>query len=105
MKLKMAFALLFLGAVLVYQKSDSETCFEASDLLMENIEALAVNELFGDGNKKVLSAVTEMSENGVIYKCRAVVECEDGGTKACQTGVYLRERKDNGDWSSWQKIG
>ena len=104
MKFKILFVLLVFCSVLVCRRSESKKCVVLDDIMMENVEALAVNELFGAGNKKVLSAVTEFKENGVTYKCRAMVDCEDGGDKDCKKGVYIKEVKDNGQWSSWIKI-
>lgn len=104
MKLRVLFVLLVVCSVLVCKKNESIRCMALDDILMENIEALAVNEIFGSGNKKVLSAVTEYIENGVSYKCRALVECEEGGDKDCKAGVYIKEKEDNGQWSSWIRI-
>lgn len=104
MKLKMLFALMLVCSIWVGKENLSNTCVPLGDVLLENVEALAVNELFGSGNKKVISAVTEYVENGVSYKCRAHVECEEGGNKDCKAGVYIKEKKDNGQWSSWERI-
>ena len=85
--------LLVVCSVLVYKRNESNHCVSLDDILLVNVEALAVNEIFGSGSKKVLSAVTEFQENGVTYKCRTMVDCEDGGDKDCKEGVYIKEGK------------
>lgn len=104
MKLKFFFCLFLVCSVFVYEKSRSDTRFLLDSLGMENVEALAINEYFGSGNKKICAAVTDMYENGILYKCRAIVECKEGGDKDCKEGVYVKE-KNLGQWSDWIRIG
>ena len=66
---------------------------QVSDLLLENVEALANGEESQPGNYNVYTQYTDYTMNGVVYKQTKVVNCEVGGSFACSGGNFYRYKK------------
>lgn len=77
---------------------------QVSDLLLENVEALANGEESQPGNYNVYTQYTDYTMNGVVYKQTKVVNCEVGGSFACSGGNFYRYKKDNGEWDEWRRV-
>lgn len=101
MKVKcLYFVLYVLGAVCVWQKNQVKSV--ESDVFLENVEALADFEaMFGPGNQKIHSAITEHKFNHEGYRWAAVIECEADGKYDCKAGLYGR----NKETDPWVRIG
>lgn len=101
MKVKcLYFVLYVLGAVCVWQKNQVKSV--ESDVFLENVEALADFEaMFGPGNQKIHSAITEHMYNKDTYRFTAIITCENGGDYGCEAGRYGRDEKTD----PWVRIG
>lgn len=73
-----------------------------SELVLENIMALASDEATEPGNYYIDKQETDYTRDGVVYKQTKVVSCTDGGSSACSSGKYYRYKKDNGEWEGWR---
>ena len=88
------------GAVCVWQKNQVKSV--GSDVFLENVEALADFEsMFGPGNKKILSAITEDKYNGEAYQFTAIITCEEGGQYGCIERWYRKDKKTD----PWVRMG
>ena len=87
-------------AVFVWQKSRIK-CGD-NEVSIENVEALASFEaMFGPGNKKIISEVTEHIFNHDGYRWSAKITCEENGRYGCEEGYYGKEKEND----PWQRIG
>ena len=72
-----------------------------SDVMLENVEALAEREESGTGNYDIDEQVTQHSYNGEVYKESKVINCYEGGSFDCTSGKYYRYKNDSGEWGEW----
>lgn len=96
----LCFVLCVFGAVCVWQKNQVKSV--GSDVFLENVEALADFEsMFGPGNKKILSAITEHKYNEEPYQFTAIITCEEGGQYGCIEGWYRKDKETD----PWVRMG
>ena len=96
----LCFVFCVFGAVCVWQKNQVKSV--GSDVFLENVEALADFEsMFGPGNKKILSAITEHKYNEEPYQFTAIITCEEGGQYGCIESWYRKDKKTD----PWVRMG
>lgn len=73
------------------------------DITIANIEALASGEDSGSGSGiyDILQDESNHYYNGELYKQSKVVNCYEGGSKACSSDKYYRLKNSDGTWGNW----